>query len=304
MKFSIIISVLIILFIGYQCLIVRKEDCPYGSEWSDLDKHKIQLPPLAEQKTAPVPNNKQSKIKREKTKIPKVVIQTNEKKEIPEKMADATKMIIELNPEFDYVYFTDLDAKKFLADHFDTRLIKAYDKVRPGAYKADLFRYCFLWINGGVYIDMGMVGLGELNKILKPDDTFVAPEDNGANSIYNAFMACSPRHPILKEAIEMAVQNIEEENYTQNPLGITGPLLLGQAFENVTGQKVIPGKDYENGVRIIKFSKYNRCESGIIHDNGINILATRYPSYRIDQMWYNTKPHYSEMWKKMQVFAK
>lgn len=305
MKISLVLAIIIVLFIGYQCIKVKSADCPYGSEWSDTDKHKIKLPPIEKRKLVSAIRHRSALTdeKGEERSIPKVIMQTNEKTEVPEKMLESTNSILDKNPGYEYIYFTDAEAKRFLLENFDRRTVNAYEKILPGAYKADLFRYCWLWINGGVYIDMGMVSIGDLDLIIKPSDTFVAPEDNGANAIYNAFMACSPKHPIVGEAISLAVQNIENQDYTHNPLGITGPLLLGKAFENVTGDKVFPGKEYGGGVRIIKFNKYNKCESGIIADGDVNILATRYPSYRIDQMWYNTKPHYSDMWKNKQVFG-
>jgi len=282
---------------------MKKDECPYGSEWSDTDRPNIKLPPKSQRIVVRVDSYVAPRsISTEKYLIPRTIIQTNEKDEIPKKMMDATNTLINLNPEYEYVYFTDDEAKTFILNNFDQSVNDAYNKLNPGAYKADLFRYCFLWINGGVYIDMGMVGLASLNTVIKPTDTFIAPEDNGANSIYNAFMACTPHHPIVREAIILAVENIENNDYTHNPLGITGPLLLGKAFEKITGEPVSPGRDYGNGIRIIKFSKYNKCESGIIHSSGVNILATRYPSYRIDQIWYNTKPHYSDLWKNRKVF--
>jgi mannosyltransferase OCH1-like enzyme len=302
MKLSIILALILVLVVGIGCIWIKDEDCPYGSMWSEGDRKTVKLPPESERKLVSAVAYRKEEADGNPQQIPRIIIQTNEKRDVPQKMFEATDSVLRFNPSYEYVYFTDDQAKKFLRDHFDQTIIDAYDSIIPGAYKADLFRYCFLWINGGVYIDMGMVALDGLDKIVKSTDTFVAPEDNGANSIYNAFMGCTPKHPIIKEAIVLAVQNIQNKEYTHNPLGITGPLLLGKAFENVTGEKVVPGRDYGKGVRIIKFSKYNRCESGIIHDQGINILATRYPSYRVDQIWYNTKPHYSEMWKKREVF--
>lgn len=303
MKASLIISIILLLFIGYQCLRPTKENCPYGSELSDTNKSKVEALRLEDKKLISAISYRKGGEHNKIRQIPYLIMQTNEKQEIPEKMFEATNTILESNPEYEYVYFTDQGAREFLQKYFDQRLVDAYDKIIPGAYKADLFRYCFLWIRGGVYIDMGMASLKELDTIIRPDDTFVAPEDNGTNGIYNAFMACTPAHPIIKEAIVLSIQNIENENYTRTPLGITGPVLLGVAFENVTGQKVNPNKEYGDGIRIIKYHKYNRCVSGIIYDDGTTILATRYPSYRLDQMWYNTNPHYSEMWKAGRVFG-
>ena len=42
----------------------------------------------------------------------------------------------------------------FIKSHFSKRVLYAYDKLIPGAFKADLWRYCIIYINGGIYIDI------------------------------------------------------------------------------------------------------------------------------------------------------
>lgn len=297
---SVTIAVFIILFVGYQVFRLNPNDCPYGSCWSSHDS------PLSSSKTL---LESEHYVKGEKgtKQIPRRIIQTNEKLEIPEKMALASTSLITMNPGWEYIYFTNQEAREFLIINYGSSpqiqgVLEAYDKLIPGAYKADLFRYACLYIIGGVYIDMGMVGLAPLDDMILDTDTFISPEDNGVNRVYNAFIAVSAGHPIIKKAIEMSVENVKNSNYTSNPLGITGPLLLADAFERVIGSKIDAGHNYGQGVRIINFNKYTRCESGKINDRGIDFLATRYANYRADQSWYNTHPHYSKLWETKKVF--
>lgn len=300
---TIIASVFIILFVSYRIFTLDPNECPHGSCWSS--------------DSAPISTSKKlvttkrylqgSKFQQDKL-IPRRIIQTNEKIEIPEKMALASKTLIDTNPGWEYIYFTDYEARKFIETNYHENskiqgVLEAYDKLIPGAYKADLFRYVYLYVMGGVYVDMGMVALAPLDNLILDTDTFISPEDNGINRIYNAFIAVCPGHPIIKKAIEMSVENIKQSNYTTNPLGITGPLLLANAFESVTGEKTDAGRDYGQGVRIINFNKYTRCESGRINDKGTDFLSTRYANYRADQSWYNTHPHYSGLWEQKKVFA-
>jgi len=47
----------------------------------------------------------------------------------------------------------------------------------PGAYKADLFRYCVLLIHGGVYADVDVLLESNLDVAIQPDVGFMVPFD-------------------------------------------------------------------------------------------------------------------------------
>jgi hypothetical protein len=55
---------------------------------------------------------------------------------------------------WDYKFWSDAEAQNFLSTHMPAEIREAYDALRPGAFKADLFRYCVLLIHGGVYAGM------------------------------------------------------------------------------------------------------------------------------------------------------
>lgn len=58
-------------------------------------------------------------------------------------------------PGVELVYYDDAASREFLAQHYPAVVVNAWDALIPGhyAYKADLFRYAELLINGGVYVD-------------------------------------------------------------------------------------------------------------------------------------------------------
>jgi len=244
-----------------------------------------------------------------KQNIPRTIIQTNENSKIPTDMATAIQNLIDLNPTYDYIYFDDRKSREFIKEHFSPRVLKSYDTIVPGAYKADLFRYCVLYEKGGVYVDTGMVALSSLDDIILPTDLFVSPEDNGLGGIYNAFMCAVPGHPIIKMAIDMCVENIEKKRYmtdrSRSTLRITGPLLLADAFEQVLKEKAVPNKDYGNGVRLLQFycNEESKCASGELFSGDNVAFYSKYPTYHLDKKWYNTKPSYGKMWADRKVFG-
>ena len=44
--------------------------------------------------------------------------------------------------------------REFIKNNFDLDILNAYDILKPGAFKADLWRCCILYIYGGIYLDI------------------------------------------------------------------------------------------------------------------------------------------------------
>ena len=76
-----------------------------------------------------------------------------------------------------YQFYDDAAAAKFLSLHFPPEVREAYDAIIPGAFKADLFRYCVLLIRGGVYADMDVMLESNLDAAIPEDVGFMVPVD-------------------------------------------------------------------------------------------------------------------------------
>lgn len=318
-----------------------KRKCPYNSKKSDPPAVTAQYREVSFPTEVTADTDTRATRASTRPLIPRIIVQTNERDTIPEGMAKNIAMFLEKNPEYAYAYFDDTRARNFIAEKYPPRVLAAYDRLVPGAYKADLFRYCYLFENGGVYVDTGMMAIGSLRDLLKPDDVFVSPEDNHQGGIYNAFMACVPKHPIVGKAIELSVENIEAQKYfygyVHAGLRITGPLLLSVAFEKAMTElrdrrvAVEAGKDYGGGVRLLRFYSNNldSCSSGEIFADSTGkgpdgkddsrsrrsrsnfpeeslqpVLFTKYPTYHFEASRYNTNPHYSKLWKSRGIYRK
>jgi mannosyltransferase OCH1-like enzyme len=242
-------------------------------------------------------------------KIPKKIMQTNVSNQIPQGMYDTVNTILKLNPEYEYIYYSDETSEVFIKENYGHRMLKAYQNLIPGAYKADLFRYCYLYKHGGIYIDTGMVAQVPFRELIKENDEFVAPEDAGyGKGIYNAFMCSIPEHPIIGEVLRIVLNNIESHDKRYDMLATTGPVALGEAFTNHTGKSVYPNINYGNGIRLIRhqsgysISGDSKNIVGEIDDNNLLILKTKYPTYYKDRVWYHSKEHYGILWQKDEVF--
>ena len=167
--------------------------------------------------------------------IPKVIMQTG----YTEKYESTTKTeIMEMNPSFQYEYYNDKDCINFLEKNFPKDVTIAFNKLKPGAFKADLFRYCYLYINGGVYLDLDILPKKPINQLLVNNVDFISCLENRAgrhiNGIFQGFIACKKGIRFLKTAIDTIVYYTKINYYPTkevsdiwiNILSITGPVLL------------------------------------------------------------------------------
>jgi mannosyltransferase OCH1-like enzyme len=165
--------------------------------------------------------------------IPLHVYQTWSTHDLPPFMKKTIEHNQTLNPEFKFHLYDDDDCFQFIKNHFSADILNAYTKLKPGAYKADLWRYCVLYVNGGIYMDVKVklsfnFSLKELIYSEHYVKDIAGPFDN--LGIYNAFMVHAPKNTLLLKCIDQIVLNVYNKYYGENPLCITGPALVGRLF--------------------------------------------------------------------------
>jgi mannosyltransferase OCH1-like enzyme len=222
--------------------------------------------------------------------IPANIFQTWETKKIPLAMFQAIQTIKKNNPRFKYYLFDDNDCRNFIKKHFNIDILNAYNRLIPGAYKADLWRYCVLYIHGGIYMDVKYYPINNFKLVnLLEKEHWVL--DNGGGGIYNALMVCKPRNEILLKAINQIVLNVKNKYYGGGFLDPTGPGLLSTYFTNEE-------KNYFDMKHIITgHQDYDK----FISFNGVNIIHC-YPGYFQDRQTFSTKKHYSELWSERKIY--
>jgi len=170
---------------------------------------------------------------------------------------------------WEYRFYDDNAASSFIATHFPHEVLEAYKAITPGAFKADLFRYCVLLINGGIYADMDILLESNLDAVISGDVGFMSPVDEpGArishrHCIWNGLLATAPGHPFLAKTIEVVVNSIRNRftgvdydgmlcpdpqlmmSHKFDTLFTTGPCILGYAINKVLGNH--PQKQFDAG---------------------------------------------------------
>lgn len=230
---------------------------------------------------------------------------------IPKDMKKYIEMWNKMNPEYEMYIFENQDCIDFINKHFDNDVLDAYNNVKPYAYKCDLFRYCWLYINGGVYIDVRMVPLKPLREIIKDDDiNFIVADDyqliENSTPLINGFIGVTPKHPFIKRAINNCLYNIKNKIYGNTFVDVTGPGVLGKSVNEVLERK---GKFIE-GIYNSKFGKYSiltyeksgNGDIGYIKRSGENLIQTKYSSTPYFKDSVGKGNNYIEMWNNKNVY--
>jgi mannosyltransferase OCH1-like enzyme len=135
--------------------------------------------------------------------IPKIFIQLS-KSGIPDDFVNINKKYIN---NWKYVHFTNDEQIKYLNENPSTEfsnLINVYNSFNNGANRADLFRYYYLYLNGGVYLDSDAILFKDINLIIQRYIFVSVISLARPNTIFNGFIAVNKNNPIIYEALKQA----------------------------------------------------------------------------------------------------
>ena len=238
-------------------------------------------------------------VKNAYSKIPCNIIQTWCTKNTSIEFKSLSQSWITKNPCYSYFLYDDDDCEKFIKEHFDDRVYSAYIRIIPGAFKADLFRYCFLYIYGGIYADIDTICLNPIDSFLNRNIEFITPidlnmsafvEKQGNHNLFNAFMGSIPRHPILLDCINRVVYNVENNIDPISKLDFAGPGLLGRAVNTFLGNNEtssFTGKEglyNDKKIRLLHFER--GCEYVYIDENYV-LFQNKNGNEQIQKIYLN-----------------
>ena len=210
-------------------------------------------------------------------------------KELPPLLRINYEQMTSGHPRFTHYLFDENECLNFIKDNFENDVLAAYNMLVPSAYKSDLWRYCILYINGGIYFDIKFYCVNEFKLIaLTEKEYFVRDREGGT---LNGLIAVKPKNEILKKCIRQIVENVKNKYYGTTCLDPTGPGLLGKYFTKQEKEKM---ELYFANIKI-----KNVVDEYVIVFNNVTVLK-QYAGYRNEQ----TKKHYSELWNEKNIYNK
>lgn len=223
--------------------------------------------------------------------IPLKIYQTWVTKNLPPKMKERVELLKSQNPRFEHFLFDDNDCREFIKKHFRPDVLYAYDKLIPGAYKADLWRYCVLFINGGIYLDIKFACFNGFKLIELTEKEHFVKDRPLPLSIYNALMVCKAGNPFLYNCIRAIVNNVNNNYYGNSPLDPTGPVLLGNIILHNKINLNIDMNYYEDGGYIVYKNRFV-----------MTTIYNEYNSERIEMYKKINLERYEKMWDEKRIY--
>lgn len=233
--------------------------------------------------------------KKDNAVIPLKIFQTWNSINLPKNMKESMNKIKKNNPEFEYIFQDDNQCREFIANHFPDMVLYAFDNLIPGAYKADIWRYCILYIYGGIYVDIKFEPVGDYKFLDLVDDEYYVldrPNQFGV-SLYNGLMVMKPKNEILKTALNHILKNVTNKNYSLSSVHISGSGLLGSLlYEN---------DSYDDVYNNFKL-KFSKCGNYIVSiEDGENLLKV-YTNYRDEQKKNSKIQHFESLWNARKIY--
>jgi mannosyltransferase OCH1-like enzyme len=225
--------------------------------------------------------------------IPYTIYQTFKTNLVPKSMYDSAKSYIDINTNYDYIFYDDDDILNLLQSfncddlsfsHDD--LLKAYNSMNIGAAKSDIFRYVILYRDGGCYFDIDTVCVNHLDTFILQDDEIVSGI-GGRCDLHQWGMIYSKNHPFIKKVLENSISNILNKTFIKgyNNLleGLTGPPCLDISIKQVLDLPL--DYKFKKGIYNINIYQFHIL-NGDYFDNNIKF---KYDNYMNDLKIMNVK---------------
>ncbi|KAK9483197.1 nucleotide-diphospho-sugar transferase [Lipomyces starkeyi] len=198
--------------------------------------------------------------------LPKIIHQSWSTRELPSKFDAWSRSCREQNPDWKWVLWTDEDNLN-LVKQYCPWLLEYYLQLPSEIYRADLVRNLYMYIYGGIYVDLDTECLRPVDELFKSYNVStisynasyeVASKDNSGkkrtaffgrmgtdddfdHSIPNAWMASTPGHPFFLLPLESVIDRLSRNDANTVPEALTGPVALKEAINMYGNQYAHPG---------------------------------------------------------------
>ena len=238
--------------------------------------------------------------------------------EFPEFHNICLNQIKKLYPNEKYYLYSGEELEEIIQNKFHSDVYTSYKKLKPYACKADLARLCLLYLYGGLYVDLNTYFINTIPDLDLLE--FFAFRDLPQSSfqywaVQNGIMYSLPKSKVLKNAIDLIVNNCKNEYYSISPNDISSTTVLGMGIvKSLPNYKIaITGQfDYFSintfGDELKKyFNKigYFDVMMGFIMDHTDKLIAIRKPNAGkgdIKSLGFKGTNNYTEMWKDKEVY--
>ncbi len=175
--------------------------------------------------------------------IPKILYQTYKTKEIPERLEEYRRKLLELHPGWEYRFYGD-DECRDLVKRFLPSFLPVYDSCSIPAQKADIFRIIAVWALGGFYLDIDVECIRSVDQLCEFHLVFAEEltltqeqaKELGHRDrlrVGNFMFGSEQGHPFLLRILRKMAEESRREIRSENDvLESTGPGLVTTVYHD------------------------------------------------------------------------
>ena len=204
--------------------------------------------------------------------IPKNIFQSWITKELHPEIQKKVDRMLELNPTYKHEIYTDSEISEFVNTNYSGKISECFNRLTVPVAKVDFWRYLVLYKEGGVYVDLDSSINVSLDDFIEEKDDAIITAETNYNTYVQWALIFNKEHPILKEVIDLIVDNIENNSYPNDILNMTGPQVYSRGIINT--HKKLFGEE-------LNFKNITRETDTTYINNNV--------SYRIYGVDYNNK---------------
>jgi mannosyltransferase OCH1-like enzyme len=135
------------------------------------------------------------------------------------------------HPDFNIELYDTDSALEFIKKNYDNRIVVAYKKIRPYGYKSHLFRYCYLYKRGGIFIDIRYDLILDFNFRELLNNEYMSMDSN--KTVKTPLIALKPFNELMRQMIYEIAYHTETNYYGTCHTDVTGSSLLTKLYNKI-----------------------------------------------------------------------
>jgi len=256
----------------------------------------------------------------QQTHVPNFVHRIWECREIPDRYETAFNSWVGKTKNMSVFLWTRNTSRQLVLKLEGTEKLMLYDRLLPGAYKADFFRYLLMYKFGGLYSDIDTILHKDLsaNDIahLRDDAVTVAHDLTPSRLLNGAILIAPPGQALFRCALGEVIDHSRRRKKGFEALDVTGPGVLGECARHILGQDELDfHKDVldveETGLRILHSFWLNDSNEHVVQMGNTTELEDRLISLMQGGAQYSREvppecdpgDHYSVMHSRGQIYS-
>lgn len=150
------------------------------------------------------------------------------------------------NPRWKLNYHNDSSGLQYVKDMCGADVAMAYQCMAAGQLRADVFRFCAMWSQGGLYLDSDLEATAPFESMYAPCASFSLGLDVNTGKFDNMeqkqmkLLASQSRSLISRCMLDRIVDRVRTRwvpEYPADILNLTGPALLAQCYHHHRNQQ-------------------------------------------------------------------